>query len=191
MTSKHPVFWLALLVVAGCSKESQEDIVAPKPNPALARELAAAKDPTLRMARAVTAGKPGADVDVKYDILSKPEPGVPSEVKLAIITGAPAERLTYKITGMPGLTLAGTLEGTVSKVTAGQVIDSSFSLLPDAPGIYYASVTVMTLNAGSEMGRTFSVPLLVGDVAAAQKPAVPPKQDAKGQAIEPMKAEEN
>jgi hypothetical protein len=190
MTLYPSVLVLGALLIAGCSKDSEETISAPRPNPALERALAEAKDPTSKMARAVS-GKPGANVDLKYDILSKPEPGVPSEVKLAIVNGVSADRLTYKISGMDGLTLAGTLEGSVDKPTKGQIIDHTFSLLPDKSGIYYATVTVMVENAGSQMGRTFSVPLLVGDVQATQKPAVAPQKDAKGQAIQPMKAEEH
>ena len=190
MTAKHCLAVLPLLVLAACSKEPEPAIVAPSPNAALARELAAAKDPTLKMARAVKTTKPGANVELKYEFASKPEPGVATEVKLAIIAGGSADRLTYKITGMEGLTLAGPLEGSVEQPTRGQIIDHTFSLLPDRTGIYYATVTVMTETAGSQMGRTFSVPLLVGDIEAAQKPAVRPQTDAKGQPIEPMKAEE-
>lgn len=190
MTSHRCVWMFGVLALAACSKE-EAPVVAPKPNPALIRELAAAKDPTFKMARAVTSGKPGADVDLKYDMLSKPQAGVPTEVKLAIINGAPSDRLTFRITGMEGLTLAGPLEGTVDKPTNGQIIDHSFSLLPDRTGIYYATVTVMKETAGSQMGRTFSVPLLVGDVEGSQKPATAPAKDAKGQAIESMKAKES
>lgn len=177
-------------MLTGCSKDPEEPIVTPTPKPALQRELAALKDPTLKMARAVTSGKPGAAVDLKYDMGSKPEAGVPTEVKLALIPSASADRLTYKITGMEGLTLAGSLEGTIDKPESGKAYEHAFSLLPDHTGIFYATVTVMMESAGSQMGRTFSVPLLVGTVSAEQKPKPAPPKDAKGQPIEPMKAQE-
>lgn len=186
----HCVLWLSLLLVAACSKEPEQPIAAPKPKEALQRELAALKDPTTKMARAVTSGKTGAAVDMKYDMGSKPEPGVATEVKLALIPSAPADRLTYKITGMEGLTLAGSLEGSIDKPQAGKAYEHAFSLLADRTGIFYATVTVMMETAGSQMGRTFSVPLLVGAVTAEQKPTKAPPKDAKGQPIESMKAQE-
>jgi hypothetical protein len=39
--------------------------------------------------------------------------------------------------------------------------------------------------------RTFSVPVVVGAVTAPQKPAQAPAQDASGQAIESLPAEES
>ena len=56
--------------------------------------------------------------------------------------------------------------------------------------VYYATVTVMLENAASQMGRTFSVPLLVGETQASQKPTAPPATDATGQPVESMQAEE-
>lgn len=187
--NKHCVLLTGLLLLVACSKEPEQPIAAPQPKPGPQAELAA-KDPTIKMARAVATGKPGAAVDLKYDLGSKPEAGVATEVKIALIPSAPADRLTYKITGMEGLTLAGNLEGSVEKPESGKVYEHSFSLLPDRTGIFYATVTVMTESAGSQMGRTFSVPLLVGAVVAEQKPTPAPAKDAKGQPIESMKAEE-
>ncbi|HKQ81766.1 MAG TPA: hypothetical protein VJS42_06195, partial [Steroidobacteraceae bacterium] len=60
MRSTKCAFLLGLLMLTGCSKDPEEPIVTPTPKPALQRELAALKDPTLKMARAVTSGKPGA-----------------------------------------------------------------------------------------------------------------------------------
>jgi hypothetical protein len=189
MMVRHTASVLALLALAACSGDTKEPVVTPKANPAVQRELDAAKDPTSKMARAVS-GKPGAAVDVKYDIATKPEAGVATEVKLAIIPRTSAERMTYKIAGMEGLTVAGTLEVSVDKPEAGKVYEHAFSLLPDRTGIFYASVTVMLESAGSQMGRTFSVPLLVGETQASEKPTVPPATDATGQPIESMRAEE-
>jgi hypothetical protein len=190
LMSKHVVLWLSLVVMAACTKESEAPVVASQPNPALKREIAEIKDPTMKMARAVTTGKTGASVDLKYDFSRKPEAGVATEVKLAIIPNVAADRLSYKISGMEGLTLAGTLEGNIDKPESGKVYDHSFSLLPERSGIYYATVTIVMESGEAQMGRTFSVPLLVGNVTSAQKAASPPQKDAAGEPIESMKAEE-
>jgi hypothetical protein len=54
--------------------------------------------------------------------------------------------------------------------------------------MFYITVSVSTQIAGSTVGRTFSIPLVVGQPIAQQKAA--PAKDAKGEAIEPMPAQE-
>jgi hypothetical protein len=53
--------------------------------------------------------------------------------------------------------------------------------------VYYVTVAVTTTLSGASIGRTFSIPFVVGAVPVQEK-AAPPK-DASGQAVEPMKAE--
>lgn len=191
-SSKLVVGLMTAAMLSACGEEPE--VVAspaPQPNPALKRELEAAKDPTLKMARAVSPGKPGAAVDLKYEFGTKPEVGTPAEVTLAIVPSAPAERMDIKITGMEGLTLAGELDKSVPSPKRGELYEHRFSLLPNQAGMYYASVTVTTETAGSQMARTFSIPLAVGDVNSMQKAQVPPPTDATGKPIESMKAEES
>jgi hypothetical protein len=54
--------------------------------------------------------------------------------------------------------------------------------------MYYITVSVTTQIAGSSVGRTFSIPFLVGQPVAQQKAT--PAKDEKGEAIQPMQAEE-
>lgn len=183
---------IAAAVLSGCGGEDEVAATpTPQPNPALQRELNALKDPTIKMARAVSPGKPGAAVDLKYDFTAKPEVGTPAEVKLALIPSAPADRLDIKITGMDGLTLAGALEKSFDSPKSGEIYEHTFSLMPNQNGLYYASVTATMETAGSQMSRTFSIPLAVGDAQVNQKPQVAPKTDATGQNVQPMKAEES
>jgi hypothetical protein len=192
MNSMKLVFGvLATVVLSACSDEP-EMVEAPQPNPALKRELDALKDPTIKMARAVSSGKPGAAVDLKYEFAGKPEAGMPVEVKLALIPSAPAERMEIRITGMEGLTLAGELDKSIPGVKRGEAYEHTFSLMPSQNGMYYTSVTVITASAGSQMSRTFSIPLAVGATpVASQKATTPAQTDASGQPIQPMKAVES
>ncbi|HEX6030922.1 MAG TPA: hypothetical protein VFY90_05785, partial [Tepidiformaceae bacterium] len=55
-------------------------------------------------------------------------------------------------------------------------------------GVFYLSVVVTTQIGNQNLSRTFSVPFVVGNVPAQQKPA--PQTDASGEAVQPAKAKE-
>jgi hypothetical protein len=161
---------------------------APKP---AAKAKAAAADPTDKMARAVGNGKPGAAVDIRYEFNSKPEVGKPTQVEVAFIPNAGTDALNATFTGMDGITVAGQLSAHFDKLEQGKPYKHTVSLLPEAAGVYYITVSVETQIGGASLNRTFSIPFVVGDVQTEQKPKAPPQKDASGQAIQPMKAKES
>jgi hypothetical protein len=55
--------------------------------------------------------------------------------------------------------------------------------------VLYITVAVNTQIGGSSLGRTFSIPFVVGNPPAQKK--AEPARDSAGEAIEPMKAEES
>ena len=163
--------------------EAQATAAPPQPAPA----ADAPPDATAKMARAVGDGKPGAAVDIRYDITAKPEVGKPMEVQIAFVPRSGVEALDATISGMDGITVAGNLKPHFDNVQAGNSYQHTFTLLPDRTGVYYVTIAVTTTLGGAAVGRTFSIPFVVGSVPAQEK-AAPPK-DATGQAVEAMKAE--
>lgn len=190
MSHTKPFILAALIAIAGCSSEPEpeaQQAAAPAPAPQSAAH--AADDPVAKMAKAVGGGKPGAAVDLRYEMQAKPEVGKPTEVQIALVPNAGVESLTATISGMDGVTVSGDLEVTFSPVEQGKPYTHTFTMLPDRAGVYYLTVSVSSQIGGASMGRTFSIPLVVGQVQAQQKPL--PPQDSTGQAIESMKAEES
>ena len=177
------------VATAACDSEPEAPADAPAaaaaPLPAPATE--APPDATAKMARAVGDGKPGAAVDNRYDISAKPEVGKPMEVQIAFVPRSGVEALAAVISGMDGITVAGNLKPHFDNVQAGNSYQHNFTLLPDRNGVYYVTVAVTTTLSGASIGRTFSIPFVVGN-APVQEKAAPPK-DAEGQAVEAMKAE--
>lgn len=179
------------LAIGACGSESEPEATpaaAPAPQQPSAAPAQPVDDPTTRMARAVGDGKPGAAVDLRYDITAKPEVGVPTEVEMAFVPRAGVDALDATITGMEGVTVAGNLKAHFDDVEPGKAYPHTISLLPERTGVYYITVEVTTTLGGAAVGRTYSIPFVVG-TPAAQRKADPPK-DATGQAIESMKAEE-
>jgi hypothetical protein len=178
-----PMATLALL--GACSSEPEPEAAAPAPAKAA---VATAGDETATFAKAVSDGKPGAAVGIRYEFNGKPTIGTPTELDVAFIPSAGVDSLEATLSGMDGITLAGPLTASFNSVESGKAYRHKLSVLPDRTGVFYITVSVNTQIAGSSLNRTFSIPFVVGQPAVQQKPA--PAKDAKGEAIEPMQAEE-
>jgi hypothetical protein len=188
---------IALTLLSACGSEDatpQANQPPAKSAPVASKPPAtkpAAAESTEKMARAIGNGKPGASVDIRYEIQSKPEVGKPTAIEVAFIPNAGTDALTATFTGMEGITVAGQLAAHFDKLEQGKPYKHTISLLPEAAGVYYVTVSVETELGASSLSRTFSIPFVVGDLQAEQKPKAPPQKDASGQAIQPMKAKES
>jgi hypothetical protein len=186
-------YTLSCLIVTGallaaCGSDSEPEATAAAPQAGAPSAKPAPADPTVKMARAVGNGKPGAAVDIRYEFLARPAIGTPTEIEIALIPNAGVDSMEASVNGMEGLTLAGPLTATFPQVEAGKPYTHRVSVLPDRAGVFYISVTASTEIGGSSLSRTFSIPFVVGNPPAQQKAA--PQKDAAGEAVEPMKAEE-
>jgi hypothetical protein len=176
---------IAGIALAACGSES--DPQPAKTAPAAAKAPAPA-DPMAQMARAVGNGKPGAAVEIRYDFGSKPVVGTPTELQIALIPHAGVDSMDIAISGMEGVTLSGPQSANFPDVEPQKPYVHTLSVLPDRNGVFYLSVVVTTQIGNQNLSRTFSVPFVVGDVPAQQKPA--PQTDASGEAVQPAKARE-
>lgn len=189
---------LAGVLAAGCGTSTEDqgtasNKAAPAAPAKVAQAVTAASAPDARnddhMANAVVTSKSAAAVDLKYDVLAKPEVGQTFEVELRFLPRLPADSLEAQIGDMPGLTLLGERTLKFVKVGTSQPYKARVPVRADAAGLYYLSVIVkMTTQLQSDT-RAFSVPVVVGTAPApARKPA--PAKDATGRPIEPMPAKE-
>ena len=188
---------VALAAVLGACGRGKEEVAADQSAPAAngAPGGVAATPPVVenpddqRMANAVVTGKTAAAVDLKYDVLAKPDVGLPFEVELALLPRVAADTLEVEVTGVPGLSI---VSGGVVKfdaVTAGSRHTAKVLLRADAPGLYYANVIARLVSKVQSDARTFSVPVVVGSVPAAQK--AEPAKDASGEPVQSMPAVES
>lgn len=151
-------------------------------------ETTAAAD-EMRLANAVVTGKTTAPVDLKFDVPAKPGVGQPFVVELVFTPRLPADVLEVEVTGNPGLVLVDGGTARFENVQAGGRHVLQVQARADTAGLYYLSVVARMVNKVQTEARTFSVPVAVGAVAAAEKPT--PARDASGQPIESMPAQES
>lgn len=182
----------AALAACGRGQEEQAAVTetpAATGAPADAAAVPAESPDDKRMANAVVTGKTTAPVDLKYDVLAKPDVGQPFEVELAFSPRLPADALEVEVTGIPGLTVVSGGATRFETVTAGERYVAKALVQADAPGIYYANVVAKMVTQVQTEARTFSVPVVVGAVPAAQK--TEPAKDASGEAIQSLPAVES
>jgi hypothetical protein len=141
------------------------------------------------MANAVSTGKTTAPVDLKFDLPAKPDVGQPFVIELAFMPRLPADVLEVEVAGNPGLALVDGGTARFDDVQSGSRHVLEVHARADAAGLYYLTVVARMVNKVQTEARTFSVPVAVGAVPAAQKPT--PARDASGQPIESMPAKES
>jgi hypothetical protein len=159
--------------------EASEDAATPPAGPA---------DKQSRLADAVVDSKTTAPVDMKYDLLAKPDVGVPFEVELEFTPRLPAESMDVEVTEAAGLTIVGEKAARFAPVDAGQKYTAKVLVQGDKPGLYYVGVVARMSTQVQTETRVFAVPVVLGNAPAAQKTA--PAQDAAGQAIQSLPAQE-
>jgi hypothetical protein len=171
------------LTLAACGAE-------PDPGAAATTQpaQAAVADPMARMARAVGNGKPGAAVQIRYDFASRPAVGRPTELQIAFVPNAGVDAMDIVVSGMDGVTLAGSLSTSFTDVEPSKPYMHTVSVLPDRGGVFYLTVVATTQIGNQNLSRTFSIPFVVGNVPVQQKAA--PQTDAAGEPIQPAKAQE-
>ena len=175
---------IASLALAACGSEPAPGAAAAAAQPA----QAAVADPLASMARAVGNGKPGAAVQIRYEFASRPAVGTPTELQIASVPNAGVDALEVVVSGMDGVTLAGTLSARFTDVEPSKPYLHTVSVLPDRGGVFYLTVVATTQIGNQNLSRTFSIPFVVGNVPAQQKAA--PQTDAAGEPIQPAKARE-
>jgi hypothetical protein len=185
---------LAGVLVTACGGGNDDQAAVAEAERASAGQAAAAAPPAsadekhARLASAVVASKTTAPVDMKYDVLAKPELGQPFEVEMTFETRLSADKLEMEISDAPGLTIAGEKTATFAPVEGGQSYSSKVLVEGDKPGLYYIGVIAKMSTKVQTESRAFAIPIVIGEPPAAQK-ATPPK-DSTGQAVQSMPAQE-
>ena len=174
---------IAGIALAACGSKPD-----PQPSKGQQAAKAAPADPIAQMARAVGNGKPGAAVELRYEFSGKPTVGTPNQLQIAFIPHAGVDAMDIAINGMDGVTVSGQQFASFAEVEPQKPYVHTVSVLPDRNGVFYLTVVVTTQIGNQNLSRTFSVPFVVGNVPAQQKPA--PQTDASGEAVQPAKAKE-
>ena len=162
--------WLLLgiaLALAGCGSSSSQAGAtgSGKKKVVHARTLEPGNRSPDDMVSAVTAGKAGPPVSLKFELRQPPKPGEALDVDVAVLPDAPAiNRIYGRFQAGEGLDLVdGGQLGQVDKPAAGSIIRHLVRILPKQDGIYTLTATISVDQGDDSMTRVFSIPVIVGD----------------------------
>jgi hypothetical protein len=117
------------------------------------------------MVAAVSAGKAGPPVDLRFELRESPQAGQVLDVDIALLPDAPSiGRIYAKFHGGEGLDLVegGELD-VVEKPAQGAVIRHVVRVLPKQDGIFTVGATVSVDLADDSIVRTYVIPVIVGE----------------------------
>jgi len=117
------------------------------------------------MVAAVSVGKGGPPVGLKFELRSTPQPGQPVDLDIVVLPDAPAiERINGGFEGGENLSLVegGELEA-VDKPPQGSVIRHVVRLLPKQDGIFTVTAAVTVTLPNDSITRNFTIPVVVGE----------------------------
>ncbi len=190
---------LALLLAAAVALAACGNEAPVEPDPAAAKTAetaAAAEKASAALAEATKhmvsgyspPGKPGAPVDLWWEMKDRPKAGEPMTIELAMVPRIDTTHLRATFIATDGLNVRPSpTPASFKDAEAGGIYRHSLAVVPREDGAYYVSVIVLMDLEGGPQARTFSMPVMVGapaDIAAKPQPAT----DSTGQPIEPMPA---
>ena len=185
---------LCTVLLAGCSDPAEVKIRSKAPV-ATAATAAAAQKTNKNLVSAVTTGKPGAPISMKFELLHRPKVGEPLEVAVEVTpeaAGITALQVVFQ--GGDGLQLrsGGELSATpTTTMPAGTPIQHTVVVTPVREGIFYLSAVAVAEGAGSQ-ARTFAIPVVVGDSAVLESgPQIPPPPVTNGGRVTSLPAAES
>jgi hypothetical protein len=155
-----------LLSLCACGSSSGNADAAHSKQTSTAKRVT---DPSTRppedMVAAVSVGKGGPPVGLKFELRSTPQPGQAVDLDLVVLPDAASiDRIDGRFDGSENLALVeGGDLGTVEKPAQGSVIRHVVRLLPKQDGIFTVTAAVTVTLANDSITRTFTIPVVVGE----------------------------
>lgn len=153
---------LAAALTLACSRAPDQPTAAP-----------AAAAPAQRPARmgavgddfvtAVSAGRPGAPIELKFALRKRPEVGEPLEIHFAVVPVVPLDRVIASFQAGDGLELrAGNQMPRLERPLAGEPVSHVVTIVPKRDGIFHLTAVILAESATSSIARTFTIPIIAG-----------------------------
>jgi len=156
--------------VAGCGGKSDEEKAAAEQAAQTKKVVKKVQpaDPLAGMSYAVTGTKGTLPLEVRFELLDRPEPTKPATVHLAFIPTMDLAGLRVAIKAMPGLHVGDDAQVKFEAIKNGEVKEYKFIATPATSGILLANVEATVTRDTGDTSFTFSLPV---PVAAATTPA--------------------
>jgi hypothetical protein len=161
---------LAISVVA-CSGGSDEASSAAAQEQAAKARRAAQRakpaDPLAGMIKAVTASKGNLPLEVRFQLVSRPEAGKPVDIKLAFVPAADLHAISAVIKPANGLQISSDAQTRFEGTKAGEIKEYTFTATAPNSGIFVATIEVTVTRETGDNAYVYSIPIPVPSPASA------------------------
>jgi hypothetical protein len=185
----HNVLLAAVVVCSGCQGADDARNVGSADSGENAEERAAAETAAPR----ASAGKPTAPISIEYDIIGAPIVGHPVNIDLAVRStqGDRPVKLTYRVLDTGSLSFPESQVREVSvRVNQAQTAARQVTVVPQREGRLYLNVTAEVETESGAMIKSIAIPVQVGSGPGEREPAGEVTEDADGEAIISLPADE-
>jgi hypothetical protein len=158
-----------LLGVAGCGSGDKPSTSTANPKahrtPKVAASSRPGEDNLADMVAAVSAGKAGPPVELKFSLSTRPEVGQVMDVLLAVVPRTPVpDSVSASFQVVDGLEIVeGSQLERVDKLVDGTPIRHVVKILPKRDGIFTLTAVVSFVVENQDWTRTFSIPVIAGE----------------------------
>jgi hypothetical protein len=192
---RHPVLGLwfvaALALAAGCGNSADDRRMAESAEPPehdASKPSAGQPEEPQR-----SSGKPTAPVSIDYDIIGVPLVGHPVNIDIAVSStqGEAPVKLSWHVLDTGSLSFPESqLREVAVRVAERQPQTRQVTVVPQREGRLYLNVTAEVETPNGAMLKTIAIPIQVGSAPGEPEPEGEVKQDAEGEAIESLPADE-
>ena len=115
------------------------------------------------MVRAVHSGGGEPPVDLRFELMQRPEVGKPLDISVALIPTVGLERMQARFQASDGLEIIkGSHTEQIARPVAESPIAHTVTVMPKRDGIFTVMAVVLTDSASESISRNFTIPLIAG-----------------------------
>ena len=160
MSYRHLGWVLALACLGACDRTPEAATPAAPASASTPRKAALPPD----MVSAVSGSKGNAAVDLKFALASRPEPGRPLDIELAVIPSDAAATIRVIVQNADGLAITAGQEMSIPRgAEPGVPLMHRVTVVPERDGIFSLSAVALVDTDRSSLTRTFAIPIIVGE----------------------------
>lgn len=156
--------------VAACSRDSDQASTNSAQQQAAKAKRAAQQtkpeDPLAGMIKAVTASKGNLPLDVRFQLLSRPEAGKPLDIKLAFVPAADLQAISAVVKPADGLQLSD-VQTRFEAAKAGEIKEHTFTVTAPKSGIFLMNIEVTVTRETGDNTYVYSIPIPVPNPVSA------------------------
>lgn len=168
-------FALMVMVLTGCGSSDEQQAAAQQLKVKKVVKQVKPADPLAGLNSAVTGSSGTLPVDLRFELLDRPQPGEPGKIRLVFVPAVDLYAIHAVIKPGAGMTMTDGADVKFDAPKKDELKDYQFAVTPSSTGIYLVNVDVTVTRDTGDTVFNFSVPVPVPDAPDVNSaPSAPP-----------------